>query len=299
MRLHILKIFVFITLLAGMISCSYDPVVDFGEQYKKTVYIVNSRGMLYTENHYYGSEQNYLDISVYCASSEPIKADFSVTLKIDPVALDSLNLLNSLGNPLYVNKIMLPENHYTFSEKSVTVKANSQYAVLRIPIVTDGLDPEITYTLPISIVSNSANYDINPELRTMVYELKMVNGFSGDYSGSSIELPSTSTGIKAVQPVLKAMSGNTVRMPIHNLSSELQDIDTNFMLLSIGNDSTSVAISPWKNAKVTDLGGSTFDRKKRSFTLNYSFEDSNGKTLTIMEKITDMNSPDLEDDETE
>ncbi len=294
MKLHIFKIAIFFLALGVFASCDSNPVVDFGEQYKKTIYIVNSRGMLYSQEHFYDNEEGVIEISVYCGSSEPIKKDINVTLKINPEALDSLNKLNSLGDPLYVNKTILPESHYDFSKGTVTIKAKTQYTPLQIPIITKGLDADITYTLPISIVSNDANYDINPELKTIIYELRMVNGYSGSFSGSSTELPKT---IRSVQPTLKAISSNTVRMPIHNLSSNIQNLDTNFMLLTIGSDSTSVSISPWKNAKVTDLGGSTFDKKRRNYTLNYSFENKDGVALSILEKISDINYTDPDEEE--
>ncbi len=84
-------------------SCSSEPA-DFGEQYKKTLYIVNSRDMLYVGEHAYGSENNSMSFSVYCASSEPIKSDLTVQLAINPNALDSLNKKSALGNPLYIDK---------------------------------------------------------------------------------------------------------------------------------------------------------------------------------------------------
>ena len=93
----------------------------------------------------------------------------------------------------------------------------TEYGVLHIPLKPQGLDPDISYALPLTIVSNSEGYDVNEELKTMVYEVKMVNGFSGNYAGSSIELPKT---IRSVQPTLKAMSSNSVRMPIHSFRIE-------------------------------------------------------------------------------
>lgn len=84
-------------------SCSSEPA-DFGEQYKKTLYIVNSRDMLYVGEHAYGSENNSMSFSIYCASSEPIKSDLTVQLAINPNALDSLNKKSALGNPLYIDK---------------------------------------------------------------------------------------------------------------------------------------------------------------------------------------------------
>lgn len=172
----------------------------------------------------------------------------------------------------------------------MTIPANAQYGVLHIPLKPQGLDPDISYALPLTIVSNSEGYDVNEELKTMVYEVKMVNGFSGNYAGSSIELPKT---IRSVQPTLKAMSSNSVRMPIHSLSGEARYIKTNFMLLTIGADSTSVTIKPWLDAQITDLGKSTYDKTRQSFYLRYSYTDADGKTFDIEEKITNLDAPSI------
>lgn len=275
-------------------SCS-ESKVDFGEQYKKTLYIVNSRGMLYTGEHAFGAENNTMDFSVYCASSKPIDGAVKVTLKLDSYALDSLNKKNALGNPLYVDIMLLPETNYQLEDPTVVIGKHEQYGVLKVKFNMDGLNPDLRYALPFSIVSNDADFEVNPELRTMVYEVKSINGYSGDYSGNSTELPNT---IRAAQPKLQALSSNTVRMPIHTLSSEaVKDLDTNFMVLTIAEDSTTVSIKPWANAKVTDLGDSSYDKKRQSFVLNYSFMNSDGKILNIKEKITNLNAPPIEDDE--
>lgn len=282
-----------IVLLAGCLWGCSESKVDFGEQYKKTLYIVNSRDMLYVGEHSYGSENNFILVSVYCASSEPIRSDLQVQLRIDPQALDSLNKKSALGNPLYVDKVLLPEAHYDLPEPEVTIAAGAQYGVLRIPLHPQGLDADISYALPVTIESNSAGYDVNPELQTLVYEVKMINGFSGEYAGSSTELPKT---VRSVQPVLKAMSANTVRMPVHTLPGETKYLDTNFMLLTIGADSTSVSIAPWAGAQVTDRGGSTFDRLTQRYTLNYSFIDEDGDEIRIEEKIRNLDAPDIDDE---
>ena len=287
MRSNILKHILLFSSACFFWSCTSEPA-DFGEQYKKTLYIVNSRDMLYVGEHAYGSENNSMQFSVYCASSEPIKSDLTVQLEINPKALDSLNKKSALGNPLYTDKQLLPKENYTSTNLSVTIRANEQYGVLDIPFDPQNLDPDVSYALPITIASNSAGYDVNEELSTMVYEVKMINGFSGDFAGSSIELPKT---IRSVQPVLKAISSNSIRMPIHTLSGEAKYIKTNFMLLNIGTDSTSVTIKPWLDAKITDSGKSYYDRKKQSFYLRYTYTNEEGETFDIEEKIININAP--------
>lgn len=274
------------------VSCS-ESLVDFGEQYKKTLYIVNSKDMLYIGKQSYGIKDNTMDFSVYCSSTKPIKSDLSVTLKIDPKALDSLNKKSALGNPLYVDIQMLPEANYKAGDLKITIKKNEQYGVLKIGLDMEGLNPDIAYALPLSIVSNSDDLDVNPEMNTIVYQVQAVNGFSGSFTGSSIELPGT---IRSVSPILSALSANTVRMPIHTLPAEKEFFNTNYMVLTIAGDSTSVSIKPWANAIVTDLGNSTYDKKRQHFTLNYSFTDNEGKVFTIKEKIVNIDAPPIDDE---
>jgi len=289
------QIFKYITfVLLGIISISScTDKVDFGEQYKKIIYMVNSNGLLYQAEHDF-NEGNSAVFSIYCASSKPITKDVVIQLKFDPHALDSLNTVRIRSDPQYTDRELLPEDHYELpSNLSVTIKAGNQYGTIAVPIYTDGLDPFKHYALPLTIVSNIASYDINPQLRSIVYEPVLVNGYSGIYSGISAE---SETIARTVQPTLKALSANTVLMSIHNLSSDIELLDNNFMVLTIAADSSSVSIAPHGNAKVIDLGGSRYDSTLQHFELNYQYIDGTGKTFTIQENISNVNAP-VNDDE--
>jgi hypothetical protein len=270
-----------------LFSCNGD--IDFGEQYQKTVYLVNSQNLLYTGTHFYENE-NHVSFSVYCASSEPITKDLTVHVKIDSHALDSLNERSKFENPFAVDKVMLPASCYqTQTEATVTVKAKEQYGILDVQLKNlPDLDPDVSYVLPLSIVSNSAGYDINPDMKSIVYEISMANKYSGIFSGSSVEAPKV---VRPIQATAKAMSPNQVRLPIHNLSAD--NIDVNYMLLTITQDGT-VSVSPWKDAEVTDLGGSYYDEVRQYFELNYRFV-SDGQIFTVTEKIQNILAPKLEE----
>lgn len=279
-------------LMLVLASCSNE--VNFGEQYKKVVYIVNSNNLLYTGEHSFETEKDVIPISVYCASSQPITRDLRVRLKIDRHALDSLNALQVLADPSYINRVMLPEDSYQLEgEQYVTIEAGKQYGVLYIPFDFTGLDPSIPYALPVSLVSNNADYEINSKLKSIVYQIEMVNQYAGNYNGSSQTSP---TSIVGIQPTLKAMSINTVRMPIHNLSDEEEDILTNFMALTIAGDN-SVSISSWGIADVTDLGGSKYDPVRQSFELYYQFTDASAIRHNVTTIIRNIDAPPTEEDE--
>lgn len=290
---YIIKYAVFLLFGIVLIQSCTDKM-DFGEQYKRTIYMVNSNNLLYQTAHHYG-EENTAVFSVYCASSKPITEDVVVQLMFDPHSLDSLNGIRSLSDPDYTLRQLLPEDHFELpANLSVTIRAGSQYGTIAIPIHTDDLDPFKHYALPITIVSNSSGHVTNPQLRSIIYEPVMVNGYSGDYTGVSAE---SETVARTIQPRLKALSANTVLMPIHNLSGDMKNLETNFMMLTIAADSVAVAIAPRGDAEVIDLGGSHYDRERQHFELHYQFTDSSGKTFTIRENISNVNAQVSEDDE--
>ncbi len=287
-----LKLIIVFYLAGFLASCSDE--IDFGEQYKKVVYIVNSNDLLYTGEHSFEKENDAIAISVYCASSQPITQDLQVRLKINRQAMDSLNALQILANPNYTNRVMLPDANYQINgEQYVTIKAGEQYGVLYIPINFSGLDPSIPYVLPVSLVSNNADYEINSKLKSIVYQIEMTNQYSGNYNGSSQTSP---TSIVGVQPTLKAISVNEVLMPIHNLSDEEEDLMTNFMVLKIAGDN-SVSISPWRIADLTDLGESKYDPATQTFELHYQFTDASAKRQTVNSIIRNIDAPPTDEDD--
>ena len=271
-----------------LLACNSD--VDFGEQYKKTIYLVHGNNLLYTKEHFYGAENDKLVFSVYCASSEPITQNVSVLLKIDQYALDSLNTQGILESNAYIDKQMLPAAHYEMpAEVQVTIPAGTQYALLEVPFYSEGLNAGISYTLPISIVSNNRGYEIAPEARSVVYEISMTNKYSGIFTGASAE---SSSVVLPVQVPLIAMSANQVVMPIHDLDADEQYLDTHFMLLTISEDGR-VTITPVANAQVVDLGNNFYDEVQQSYELHYRFTSDNGSIFTITEKITNIDAPKL------
>jgi len=162
-----------------------------------------------------------------------------------------------------------------------------------VPFDFSRLDPSIPYALPLTLVSNNADYDINPRLKSIVYQVEMVNQYAGEYSGSSKTSPTTILGI---QPSLKAISINQVRMPIHNLSDDISQLLSNFMVLTIADDN-SVTISPWGLADVTDMGGSSYDPVTQRFELHYRFYDASANRQTVEAFIRNIDAPPSEEDE--
>ena len=291
-KVSVIKSIIIFFIIGVLASCSNE--VNFGEQYKKKVYIVNSNNLLYIAEHSFETTNDAIAVSVYCGSTEPITKDLEVRLKVNRNALDSLNALQLVADAGYIKRVMLPENNYQMNgEQYVTIKAGEQYGVLYIPFEFSGLDPSIPYALPLSLVSNNADYDINPKLKSIVYQIEMINKYAGDYNGSSQTSP---TAIVGIQPALKAISINKVRMPIHNLPDDESDLFTNFMVLTIAGDK-SISISPWGIANVADLGGSTYNSVTQTFELHYEYTDASAKRQVVTSIIRNINAPPTEEDE--
>lgn len=281
MKKNSIAFLLFYILLLFLFSCN--PQVDFGEQYKKTVYIVNSNNIIHEQDLFLGKEDNQLALSVYCAGSENIKEELKVTLDIDKEALEAYNERMMIETLQYRKIDLLPETHFSFENPTVTIKASEQYGMLKLPVSAEGLDPDKRYAVPVRITSNSAGYDINEERDFIVLEAILQNGFSGEYSGVFHLL--TLEKKYTVQRSLKAISANSVRMPISPVSDEEESFETDYMLLTIDSDSTTVHISPWKNAPITDLGGNSYDKEKKSFDLHYSCITDEGMEITVHETI--------------
>lgn len=265
-------------------SCKKTAFVDYGEQYKKTLYLVNSKDLFYSKDHSYTIDQDTLIVSVYCASSQPIKEDVEVKLKLNFNTFDSVNNARIENDKSYQARTILPESNYAISNLDVTIKAGSQYGLLRIPLKLSNLSPEERYVLPFTIVSNSASYDMNEKLNNLFYEINMVNPYSGLYYGTSKRDQNASNTISVD---LKALSNNEVRMPIHNLVSEKEYLETNFMRLVIEDgeepEVKNVKIYSWAKSVVTDLGNSTYNVKEQKFNLNYAYEIGGQKNNVVAE----------------
>ncbi|MDR1414268.1 MAG: DUF1735 domain-containing protein [Odoribacteraceae bacterium] len=273
-------------LLLPLYACDGD--VDFGEQYKKTIYLVGAGDLLRVAEHAYGAVDDRIVFSVYRASSRPDDRPVTVQLAIDHRALDSLNQRRRLENPLHVDRVLLPPSRLALPPSlAVTILPGRQYATLALPVNLDGLDADTAYALPVAILSNDAGYDVNPALRAVIREIAMINPYSGDYSGSSVEHPDTLAPavIRPVQPALKAISATQVRLVIHDLEDDPAHLDTRYMLLTIAPDDT-VTITPWRRADVQPLPGSRYDPALQSFELHYA---ASGKIIT--EKIANIRAP--------
>lgn len=285
------KIFLAVLALLFIGACSSE--VDFGEQYRKIIYIVNSNDMAYLREHKITTEEQEGVVSIYCGGSDVLKDDIKVTIVPAEEAMERYNkrTFTEDNENLHKKLEVLPAEYYSIASYSVTIQAGTEYATLPIMLKTEGLDADGYYAIPLAI-GNASGYEVQKNLDTIFYQIKLINDYSGEYNSviQNVIAPGD-TVLVAKGKFLKAMEERVIRTSMYNLDDETSKIDnmeSNLMLLTIAADNT-VTISPWENAQLRDLGGSKYDPVAHTMTLNYEYENSDGDKLTLIEVLTDVN----------
>lgn len=287
------KLFLGGLFLLFLASCSNH--VDFGEQYKKVIYIVKSSNKVYTCQHKILSEEQEGSISLYCGGSDVLKEDVTVTLVPDEEAMRIYNSKNFDETNQYKKLVLLPEEYYTIPSYTVTIKSGTEYAKMPIHLVTKNINPDSCYVIPLSI-GEISQYEVNEKLKTVFYQIELINDYSGNCVGTLKNIKGTDTTFTAKDKVLKAIGENQVRTSVYNLNSDPEFMEGHFMVLTVG-AGNQVTITPWKDAEVQDLGNSVYLPDRKTFTLHYRCKDASGHMQTIEEDL--VNSEVIVSDEEE
>lgn len=287
------KIFLGGLFLLFLVSCSNH--VDFGEQYKKVVYIVKSDNKVYVRQHKISAEEQEGGISLYCGGSDVLKEDVTVTLVSDEEAMRVYNSKNFDETNQYKKLILLPEEYYTIPSYSVTIKAGTEYTKMPINLVTKNINPDSCYVIPLSI-GEISQYEVNEKLKTIFYQIELINDYSGNCVGTLKNIKGEDTTFTAKDKVLKAIDEQQIRTSIYNLNAEYEFLGTNFMVLTVGVDN-KVTIAPWKDAEIEDLGNSLYIPERKTFILHYKCKDASGNVLTIEEDLVNSEAMDIVDED--
>lgn len=284
MKIKISIIIIFFSLF-GWTACSNH--VDFGEQYKKIVYIVNSNDQVFIHQHRISDTIQPMFVSLYCSGTLAPEEDIPVVLELDSFAMVTYNKRYFDESTAYKHLVMLPAAFYEISSWSTSIQAGEVYGKFPINLKTRSWDPDSVYVLPLSIQSVPDAYEINSKLRTIFYQIELINDYSGDFNGLCMYEKNEKEMIISKDKKLKAIDINQVRLSIYNLSDEHEDREEHFMVLTVLPD-RQVKITPWKNAVIKDLGGSFYDPVKKTFTLYYECLDASGNTMKIKETLTNI-----------
>lgn len=225
-------------LLACCLSCSNS--VDFGEQYKKQIYIVKGNEQIVVTEHML-TEKTDGFVTFYCSGSELPDKDIVVHYALDEEALNKYNEseYGEENTSLYLQ--CLPEDVITFESQTVTIKAGEEYAMLRFSINTSGLNPAVNYVMPISITQVS-EYEVSPSVKTLFYMLKLSTQYSGTYN-SRLDLHyfGRLESTKYAQKKVTATGKYQIKVPVMD-NKEVVTGSVNYYLITLNPEDNSVTV---------------------------------------------------------
>lgn len=273
--MKLIQLWVAVLILCFCNACSTD--VDFGEQYKKQIYIVKGNDRL-TETTLPMADRTEAFVTFYCSGSEMSDKDVVVQYKIDKEALTAYNE-TEYGDNLARQMVCVPEEMVTFEEPAVTIKAGQEYAVLHFSINTSGLDPALNYAVPITITEVSA-YEINQNVKTLFYKIKLKTQYSGLYNSQVVyhafgKVEST----KYVQKTAAAIAKNQIKVPVLD-QKEVAEGSLDYVIVTMNEDNSvtlstqNPVIAPQDEIYVNNepVKVNYYDPDKKQFVIGYSYD---------------------------
>lgn len=255
--------------------------VDFGEQYKKVIYIVNSK-----EQIYYAAHQPVTaspgSISFYCGGSKLPDADIHIKYALDAEALAQYNK-NEFGDQTERYFLMVPGDRITYNSNEVVIKRGEEFGTLDFVINVAGLNPERIYVIPVSI-ADADNYEVNPEQKSIFYVLRVQNKYAGDYTSVY-----TIDGVKrTLTKTSMAMTANQILLPVAGNNNTASYTDS-YYLIQIQEDN-SLVLMPYLQLKLEQLndGGvptNYYDAENKTFYLRYKIFDQWGDPIIVTESL--------------
>lgn len=271
--------------LMALILASCSNKVDFGEQYKKIIYIVNSKEMIYYAPHQ-PVEASPGSISIYCSGSTPPSEDITVRCKLDEEALATYNR-NEFGDNTDRYFLSLPADRVTYENTDVVIKKGEEYGCMNFLINTADLDPARVYVIPVSI-ENASGYEIDEEQKTILYVIRVQNAFAGDYACTYRVNNQSNSQTKTAL----AMTATQILVPLAWNSNE-GDFETDFFLIQIEEDH-SLTLLPYIQSEVEALekpnGKPTnyYDEENKTFYLYYRTKDQWDEWNVVEETLIKM-----------
>ena len=272
-------------------ACSTE--VDFGEQYKKQIYIVNGNNR-YVETEFAMDEEVEGFVTFYCSGTEGSSRNIEVRYKTDPEALQKFNATEYGDNPAK-SLVCLPEEVLTFHEPVVTIPAGKEYAALKFTIRTAELDPGLNYAIPITITDVS-DYEINQELKTLFYKVKLKTAYTGIYNSvvkiyNGFDYETT----KYVQKRVTAASKTSIKVPFMN-NKETETGSNDYITVQLDEATNQLTLSSEvegfgnvSSFMIFDNGWVTLDinyynPETKEFVLGYKYQES-GKSLKMIYEV--------------
>lgn len=281
---HMKKINLIIVILTIGLFSSCSNAVDFGEQYEKIIYIVNSKEIIYYAAHL-PVEESEGSISFYCSGTELPDEDIHIRYKIDSEALAEYNK-NEFGDKTDRYFLQVPEELVKYETDEVVIKKGEEYAPLRFSVNVLGLSPGRLYMIPVSIES-ADGYSINPDERLILYSLRIQNDYAGNYT-SIFQVGGEKTPVnKTIIP----LSVNQILVPLAGRSNDAA-YETGYYRIQIEEDN-SLTLLPYLQSEIeaqTIEGVETnyYNPENKTFYLYYNIFDQWGDPISVQETLIKM-----------
>lgn len=263
-------------------SCSNH--VDFGEQYKKVIYIVNSKEQIYYAVHQPVAASPG-SISFYCGGSELPDEDIHIKYELDAEVLAEYNK-NEFGDQTERYFLMVPNDRITYHSNDVVIKRGQEFGTLDFVINVAGLNPERIYVIPVSI-ADTDGYEVNPEQKCIFYVLRVQNKYAGDYTSvytmDGVKRTLTKTGM--------AMTANQILLPVAGNDNTASYAD-GYYLIQIQEDN-SLLLLPYLQLQLEQINDETtptnyYDEENNTFYLKYKIFDQWGDPIVVTESLIGM-----------
>lgn len=278
------KIYLLAVLGITVILNSCSNKVDFGEQYKKIVFIVNSKETVFYAEHDAVSASKG-NISVYVTGSELPSQDIRVSYKVNPQALKNYNEME-YGDRTNLYFSLVPEDLYTFNTSDITIKKGEPYGCLEFTLNTLGLLPNKVYILPITIDS-AEGAEISEDLNTILYVIQIHNEYAGNYM-STCKVAGVDKG--DFNKKATAVSSKKILLPLANNSntsaSKVPDLNNGYYQITLNEDNTLI-LEPYLQSIIHQdtEKQSYYDPEEQIFYVYYNMEDKYGEYIPVEEVL--------------
>lgn len=273
-----------LVLLGGILgSCSNK--VDFGEQYEKIVYIVNSKEKIYYAPHE-AVEDSKGSVSFYCSGTEYPGEDIHIKYKIDSEALETYNK-NKFGEKTERYFLEVPQNLIKYETEEVVIRKGEEFGCLNFTVDVTQLSPERIYIIPITLV-DASGYEISSAQQLILYVLRIQNEYAGDYSS----LYTFENKMTTINKTAVAVSVNQILLPLSSNTNDNASYEDGYFRIQV-NEDNSLTLLPYMNSEIEAInveGKKTnyYDPETKTFYLDYNVFDQWGDPLPVREVVIKM-----------
>lgn len=279
------------------VSCNTNEIFE-RELYKKVIAFISSDNYnVFEDPQELTDGENLTFVAVSCGGTKAPEVDVEVTVIPDETPFDVYNQgMYGDDTKMYAN--ILPKSKYDIENYKIIIPKGERTGKLDIRIRPNGLSPDSTYFIPLSIKSLSA-YEVNPDKSSILYQVLIKNFYAEQktsgytyYTMQGTRNGAIAQATKPIQPISK----DKVRMMAGTVSfiEDLEKIEKYSVILEVQPDS-SVVVTSYKNLEVVQdedpdypnifrVETDDWGRKYKVFKVAYTYKDGD-KTIHMREEL--------------